>query len=148
MTTRLVLNAQRTGLLVDVYVGLSAARRAALYKQGLPCPPPVQTTLIIDTGADSTMIDEGLVRTLQLTPTSQARVLTTQSRGVPEPCDVYDVELEVINRTGNPSWRIQPLQVLARPLHNLSIGGMLGRDVLCLGVLIFDGPRNQFSLDY
>lgn len=148
MTTQLVLNAQRNGLLVDVNVGLSAARRAALYKQGVSCPPAIQTTLIIDTGADSTMIDEGLARGLQLTPTGQARVLTSQSRGVPEPCDVYDIELEVINRTGNPSWRIQPLQVLARPLHNQSMGGMLGRDVLSLGVLIFDGPRKQFTLVY
>lgn len=148
MTTQLVLSAQRNGLLVDVNVGLSAARRAALYKRNLPCPPAVQTTLIIDTGADSTMIDESLIRSLQLTPTDQARVLTSQSRGVPEPCDVYDVELEIINRTGNPSWRVQPLQVLARPLHNQSMGGMLGRDVLSLGVLIYDGPRKFFSLTY
>lgn len=148
MTTQLVLNAQRNGLLVDVNVGLSVSRRAALYKQGVPFPPAVQTTLIIDTGADSTMLDEGLIRTLQLTPTGQARVLTSQSRGVPEPCDVYDVELEIINRTGNPPWRIQPLQVLARPLHNQSTGGMLGRDVLSMGVLVFDGPRSIFSLTY
>lgn len=148
MTTQLVLNAQRNGLIVDVNVGLSAARRAALYKAGLSCPPPVQTTLIIDTGADSTMIDESLIFPLQLTPTGQARVLTSQSRGVPEPCNAYDIELEVVNRTGNPSWRIQPLQVLARPLPNQSMGGMLGRDVLSLAVLIFDGPRQRFTLTY
>jgi hypothetical protein len=145
---QLILDAQRSGLLVDVHVGPSAARRSALYKQGLLCPPPVFTTLIIDTGADSTMIDESLALALALTPTGQARVLTSQSRGVPEPCNVFDVEIEVINRTGNPSWRIQPLQVLARPLHNLSIGGMLGRDVLSLCVLVSDGPRRTFTLNY
>lgn len=145
---QLVLTAQSNGLLVDVNVGLSAARRAEMYKRGLPCPPAVQTTLIIDTGADSTMIDEGLMRSLQLSPTSQTRVLTSQSRGVPEPCDVYDVELEILNRTGNPSWRIQPLAVLVRPLHNQSTGGMLGRDVLYRGILHFDGPRMVFSLTY
>lgn len=102
----------------------------------------------MDTGADSTMISDQIVRSLGLHPTSQTRVLTSSSRGIGEACDVYDIELEILNRTGAPSWRIQPLEVLARPLLNQATDGMLGRDVLSQGILEYDGPRKIFRLTY
>lgn len=111
--------------------------------------PPVEVTLIVDTGADSTMLNSQAMRSLGLTPTSQTRVLTSGSRGVPEPCDVYDIELEILNRVHpQQSWRIPALEVLARSLENQGTDGMLGRDVLKLGILFYDGPRGVFSIDY
>lgn len=87
------------------------------------------------------------MRSLGISPTSQARILTSGSKGVPELCDVYDIELEIKNPTQSP-WRIPALEVLALPLENQGTEGMLGRDILQLGILHYDGPRNTFTLDY
>jgi hypothetical protein len=139
---------QSNGLLIDVQVGVSAARRAQLWKRGLAVPPPVSATFIIDTGADTTLVNDQIMRTLALTPTDQAKVLTSASVGVPEVYDVFDVALEIVNRKGQPSWVLQPLAVLAKHLPNQGTDGMLGRDVLSLGILEYDGPRAQFKLTY
>lgn len=84
---------QSNGLLVEVEVGLSLPRQEAMYRQSRAVPPPVRATFIVDTGADSTMIDDSLMLALQLTPTGQARVLSSTAGGVPVPCDTYDVSL-------------------------------------------------------
>lgn len=94
------------------------------------------------------MVDDSLMRILQLTPTSQTWVLSSTAGGVPVPCDVFDVSLEIPNHSGMPSWKIGALAVLARPLLNQSTQGMLGRDVLNLAVLEYDGPRGKFTLRY
>jgi predicted aspartyl protease len=119
-----------------------------MWKQNIPVPPAVTATFIIDTGADTTMVDEQIMRTLALTPTSQTRLLTSTTQGVSQACDVYDVELQILGRAGQPFWTFQPLEVLARPLLNQSTNGMLGRDILDLAVLTYDGPRQEFSLSF
>jgi hypothetical protein len=40
------------------------------------------------------------------------------------------------------------IEVIGRPLFNLSIDGMVGRDILNRVVLLLDGPRMQFRVDY
>lgn len=140
----------RSGLFVDVAVGVSARRKAQLWKQGRAIPPEVRATFIVDTGADTTMVDEQTLRSLGLTSLDaidQAEVLTSESRGQPELCDVYDIELAVLN-PGQEPWSIRSLQVIARPLMSDVYGGMLARDVLQLAVLHYDGPRGHFTIDY
>jgi hypothetical protein len=145
---QLALDAQSNGLLVDVRIWFSSVRRSQMFRLGLNVPPPIEATLIIDTGADTTMINDQHMRALGLEPISQTRVMTSTSQGLSVPCDVYDISLEIINRTGNPSWFIQPLAVLAKPLLNQATEGMVGRDVLSQGILVYDGPRNRFNLNY
>ena len=145
---QIVLPAQSNGLLVDVQIGVSAARRAQLWKRNIPVPPPVAATFIVDTGADTTLVNDQIMRTLALTPTDQSEVLTSASVGLAVLFDVFDVELEIVNRKGQPSWKLQPLAVLAKHLPNQGTDGMLGRDVLSLGILEYDGPRAFFKLTY
>ena len=99
-------------------------------------------------GCRTTMINEQLLRNLGLTPTSQTRVLTATSGGKGEACDVYDVCIEIVDKAGNPMWRVQPVEVLARPLLNQGTDGMLGRDLLDLCVLEYDGPAKVFRLTF
>ena len=127
---------------------LSALRREQYFKLGKDVPPAAYAVLIVDTGADTTMINEQLLRNLGLTPTSQTRVLTATSGGKGEACDVYDVCIEIVDKAGNPMWRVQPVEVLARPLLNQGTDGMLGRDLLDLCVLEYDGPAKVFRLTF
>jgi len=119
-----------------------------MYKAGVPVPPAVRATFIIDTGADSTMVDTSLMLALGLSPTGQTRVLSSTAQGVPVPCDVYDISLELPNHSGIPAFRLPTLEALARPLPNQYAQGMLGRDVLKLAVLEYDGPRGTYVLSY
>lgn len=145
---RLIGHVGSNGLLVDANVGVSGPRREAMYKAGVAIPPAVHATFIIDTGADSTMVDSSLMLALGLTPTGQTRVLSSTAGGVPVPCDVYDISVEIPNHSGIPSFRLPAIEALARPLLNQSAQGMLGRDVLKAAVLEYDGPRGTFVLSY
>jgi hypothetical protein len=146
---KLELDVRRNGLLVEGHVWLSPQRREAMFRKGLDVRPRIPVTLIIDTGADSTMLSTQLIRSLGLeVPINQTKVLTSGSRGVPEHCDIFDVELEIQGAANQASWRLPPLEVLARPLENQGTDGMIGRDVLKLGILHYDGPHNTFSLTY
>lgn len=118
-----------------------------MYRHGIEVPPAIPITMIIDTGADSTMISDDIARSLGLQATSQTRMYTAASKGVDELYDVCDVELEILNPV-QKSWRLPAVEVVVRPLLNISMDGMIGRDLLQLGILHFDGPRGRFELDY
>jgi predicted aspartyl protease len=118
-----------------------------MFKLGLDIPPAIPVSLMVDTGADSTMLNDQIMRSLGLEATDQARLLTSGSKGVPEMCDVCDVELVIANPV-QTAWRMSALAVLVRPLLNISADGMLGRDVLRTGILHYNGPLERFTLDY
>jgi hypothetical protein len=118
-----------------------------MYRQGIEVPPAILATMIVDTGADSTMISSDLARSLRLEATSQTRLYTSGSKGVDETYDVCDVELEIRNPVQR-SWRLPAIEVVVRPLLNISMDGMIGRDLLRLGILHYNGPLERFTLDY
>lgn len=49
---------------------------------------------------------------------------------------------------GDAPFVVPALEILARPLFNLSIDGMLGRDVPGRLVLTIDGPRQRYWIEY
>ena len=53
---RLELSVRSNGLLVEARVWLSALRREQYFKLGKDVPPAAYAVLIVDTGADTTMI--------------------------------------------------------------------------------------------
>jgi hypothetical protein len=59
-----------SGALIEVHLGFSDARRRVMRRQGRQVPPPAKATLLIDTGASMSLVDEALMRALQITPTS------------------------------------------------------------------------------
>jgi predicted aspartyl protease len=144
---RLTGQVRRTGLFVDVNVGVSDGLLKQLWKKNRSPPPPVFATFLVDTGADTTLIEEQIVRTLNLSAINQRKVLTSESKGIAQLCDVYDVSIEVINRGGNP-WRISTVQALARPLLDEAVQGVIGRDLLDRAVLTYNGPLKTFTIDY
>lgn len=150
MPQQLNLEARSNGLIVEATVWMSPQRRAALYQRGREheVGHPIPISLIIDTGADSTMLSSQLMRSLGIEPTGQTRVLTSASGGVPELVDLFGVELTIQGNPTQKPWRLPTLEVLARSLENQGTDGMLGRDVLKLGILHYDGPRGRFTLDY
>ena len=141
------LTIQANGLLVDVNVGASAAMRALLWRKNRPPPPPVHVTLLVDTGANTTMLSDQIMRTLNLPVRAKSRVHTSTTDAQGAECDVFDVSPTLLPHLLQPrSW--EAIEVLSTPLLNHGIAGLLGRDLLQYLVLTYDGPRGEARLVY
>lgn len=136
-----------SGPLVDLYVQVSDIRRKQLWKQGLTPHTGVFATFLIDTGSDSCMVDEQIARALGLTAINQRRVLTSESKGIAQICNVYDIGLQILNGGAQP-WSITTIEANGRPLMSEAVQGVIGRDVLNRANLNYDGPQKKFTIDY
>lgn len=93
------------------------------------------------------MINEQHMRTLAIPPSGAKDILTATSGTTATTCDTYDVQLQIAS-FGDEPFIVPALEVLARPLFNHSIEGMIGRDVLSKLVLTIDGPMQRISMQY
>lgn len=136
-----------SGPIVDVWLGASAPRRKALQRQRLDAPEPMRLHFLIDTGADTSMVAEQHMRSLGLPARGARAILTASTEARPTACETYDVEL-AIRRFGDEAFVVPALEILARPLFNLSIEGLLGRDVLSRVRFVLDGPQRWCRIEY
>ncbi|MBI3319407.1 MAG: retroviral-like aspartic protease family protein [Candidatus Omnitrophica bacterium] len=125
----------------QVRIGISEAKADLLRQQGKPIPAPVEITALIDTGASATAVKPEVIRQLQLMPRGVANIATPSSAA--HPCNVYDVSLVFANGVGLPV-----ITVIEVPLEGQVIQGLIGRDVLTHGILIYSGYTNTFSLSF
>jgi len=110
---------------------------------GQPIPAPVNATLQIDTGASHSMVKDGLLSPLNLHPVGGVGINTPTSQGVP--CGLYAVRLTL------PSDQYIDTTVIQAPptgFAGQNIDGVIGRDVLSWGILIYMGERGQFTLSF
>ncbi len=134
------------GPLIDVLVGVSLPRQAALHGANQPVPPPVQIRALIDTGASCTCIDPSVPQRLGLAPTG-ASLRHTPSTGVqPHVANQYDVSLVLLHPKLNLT--IQTVPVAESQLAIQGIQGLLGRDVLKNCLFIYDGQVGLFTLAF
>lgn len=136
------------GALVDVEFGVCAPQRAAMLKAGRQPPPPTFATLLIDTGASHTFVDEGVMRILQLQATSTARYHSSSTQGLTDACSVYDVALLLGSVAEKNALRFDPMQVMANPFINQPHQGLLGRDILDRLQLHWNGPTRRLVITY
>lgn len=136
-----------SGPLLDILIGVSEPRRRAMAARGLIPNPDLRLTFIIDTGADTTMVNEQHMRTLGIGPRGTRDILTATSDEKPTACNTYDVQFKLVT-FGDGPLVVPAMEVIGRPLFNHSIDGMIGRDILNRVVLSIDGPRMHFRLDY
>jgi predicted aspartyl protease len=115
--------------------------------RGLVPPPKLKLSFIIDTGADTTMVNDQHMRSLGIPERGARDILTATSDVKPTSCSTYDVQLR-IETFGDPPFVVPAIEVFGRPLFNHSIDGMIGRDVLNRVVFSIDGPGQSFRIDY
>lgn len=89
----------------------------------------MRLSFLIDTGADSTMVKEDVMRWLDIPGRGSRDILGSTSHIEATTCLTHDVQFEI--RTPGEQPLIFPaLEILARPFFNVSIDGLIGRDVL------------------
>lgn len=132
--------------MLDVLVGVSAARAVALQQVSQPIPQPAQIRGLIDTGASGTCIDPAALKGLGLTPTGTMPMLTPSTGPTPHLCNQYDVSLTLLH----PSLQLN-LDTVAVSESHLSAQGiqaLIGRDILARCLLVYDGQAGVFALAF
>ncbi len=141
MTQQLV-NLEAVGPVMEVFVAPSRALTQALRSVGAAIPQPVKVTAMVDTGATGTVVTNRVIQALGLSPVGQAS-MQTPSTTQPVPVYRYQADIVLPNRVN-----ISNVFVLAAPMQGQHIECLIGRDVLSLGVLVYIGYLNQFTMGF
>jgi hypothetical protein len=140
---------RRDGALVKVRLAWStsdAQRQRAALK---PIPPPVEVMALLDSGAEATALDVGLVRSLGL-PVAGITLANAPGVGGLNYTSQHEVDLTVLHRSGNPSRDliVRDLMVIELNLGQLGYQALIGRDVLAGCRFLYDGPQGRFKVAY
>lgn len=138
------------GPLLTAYIGVSHTRRSALQALNQPVPAVVQMQALVDTGASNTCVDPSILQTLALTPTGVATVNTPSTGNQPHTADQYDVSIFVPGASATHAPLVVPnLPVIcAELLQSQGFHALIGRDILALCLLVYNGTGGVFTVAY
>jgi hypothetical protein len=131
---------RETGPVVFILVGLSEAAESELRRARRPVPQPIRANALIDTGSGRSIIQRDLARSLGLTPIGTVEFDTPSSVDVS--ASEYDVRFWLDGEVSFES------RVMEAPLPVPRVQALIGRDILALGVLTYDGPRGRFTFEF
>jgi len=103
-------------------------------------PLQLDVMAMIDTGASSTVIQEGLAERLGIKPLDTEKINTPTT--AEHECYKYHIRLLF------PNGVVGEVVAVEAPLVNQNIQLLIGRDVLSQGVLVYTGFTNSFSLSF
>lgn len=137
------------GPVIDVLIGVSDAFAQHERSRGRSVPPPIRVSFLVDTGASVTVVTPQLVGRLRLQPRSGQQA-TTIAAGATVHSHQYDVSLLIPSRNpGNGNdLKIGNLLVAELSLSGAPYAGLIGRPVLRLMSLNYDGAAGTFRLDW
>jgi hypothetical protein len=137
------------GALVDVLLGHSQAAAQARRQALQAVPPAVRARALIDTGAEVTCADPTLLRQLGLRVSGLTPANVPAAGGLIFQAQ-YDAGLTVLHPSRRPGRHLEipDLLVMEVPLAALGYQVLLGRDMLALCRLLYDGPGGRFRLAY
>lgn len=126
--------------MLDVVIGLQPAAEDALRKAGKTVPSPVALKLMVDTGAESTVIPPGIASQLGAQPVGVLNMTTPTST---RPCPIFAIRIILSTNV------IIDAQVAEAPMQGAGQSyGLMGRDVLAFAVLTYLGPTETFSISF
>lgn|SRR5574337_2095263 len=136
--------------ILNAVVGVSEARRAALEAAGQPVPGGIPIRALLDTGASASCLDPSVLGQLGLTtPTGSTLVHTPTTGSTPVSADVFDIGLLIPGAEPSHVPLVLPTVPVTR--HDFSAQGFLaliGRDILCQCVLVYNGSMGFFTLAF
>ena len=140
------------GPIVRVEIGFPRPTELSLRRQGRPILAPLVLDALVDTGADTTIIDHGLLTPFVREAMSLHAIVYMNAPGVGGLCirPQFVVGLRIPHPSGNYRFDLL-LHETAVVEHTLGSPGyqvLIGRDILSRCVFTFDGPANSFTLTY
>lgn len=137
-----------SGPTLTVLVGPSAPLQKVLGEAGLPIPSPVNGVFLVDTGASHTVVDHSLIQPLGLSPTGTVMCHTPSTGGTAVPMYQYDLLIFIPGHGNSPGWYLEAVPVTASSFQGQAIDGLIGRDIIDRGLLVYNGQNGHFTLAY
>lgn len=128
------------GPVLDLTVTVPESVEEALLAAGKPVPPPITVSMMIDTGASGSAIEPDVTAHLGLNPIDIVDLATPGNDVVT--CEVFPLRLHM------PGGAVASATAIGAQFKGQGIQGLIGRDLLRFGVLIYIGPENQFTLSF
>jgi len=131
---------------VQLAIGVSTRRAAALAAANQPLPPPLALRAVIGTGASGTVVLGPSCRGLGLQPSGSVNIHTPTTAGISVACFRYDVGLAVLDNRSN--FIIGDTAVIETDLTSTGVEALIGCDVLAKCLFIYDGSAQTFTLSF
>jgi hypothetical protein len=136
------------GPIIQVQIEVPSALAARLQATGQPIPAPVDGIALIDTGATITSIDAASLTRLGINPVGIANVGTA---GGPQRLSTYPVRF-TFPGTPLPGFEIPSVIGVdltgQTVLNQRPLIALIGRDILSMGVFVYNGSAGMFSLSF
>ncbi len=129
---------QQRGPIVQVTVTIEQNAGKGLLAQGKTVPTPKPGLALVDTGATGTCIDEQAAQELGLPVIDVAKM--TSATHADQQCNVYPVQIIV------PGIILNSPRTIGAALAPQGLLVLIGRDVLRICNLFYNGPMGQFTL--
>ena len=136
------------GPTLNVLIGPSLPLQQVLQAAGQPVPPPVSVVLLVDTGATLTVVDAALIQPLGVNPTGAVMIHTPSTAGNPVSMPQYDLMIYVPGAPNSQGWLIDSIPVTGGSFAGQAINGLIGRDIIDRGLLVYNGQSGHFTLAY
>jgi hypothetical protein len=141
--------------LIDVRIAPSISHQQVQRLRGLPIRDRI-VRLLVDTGSSHSAIDEDEVKPLGLHASGLAGVVTMSSgalnrAGLAPQYNTYRLSLLLTCSQPGRSFQIDNITITApnqQPFAGTGHVGILGRDILDRGMLMYDGNGGHFALSF
>lgn len=129
---------QNLGPLVQVTVGPAQSLVNQWTQTGIPVPAPISGNALIDTGASNTCIDEDLAQRLGLPVIDLVHMVSASDSSQR---NVYPAQITLLG-----SLTVNVDRALSAALAQQNIIALIGRDVLQMCTLFYNGLSGEFTL--
>ncbi len=131
---------QTRGPVVQVTVGVADVVAHQLAAAGQNVPQPIAGQALIDTGASVTCIDDQIAQQLQLPVIDVAQMTSASHAAIP--VNIYPAVIEFVGF----GMRLNIGRAMGANLAPQGIVALLGRDLLQVCTLHYNGPTGQITL--
>jgi predicted aspartyl protease len=128
------------GPIINVSIGLERSMAMSLLSSGAKVPAPIVGLALIDTGASVTCIDNSKAIDMGL-PVVDTMKMTSASHDAIEQ-SAYPISIEIV---GTPIQFGLP-KAMGANLTSQGLLALIGRDVLQLFTMFYNGPTGQITL--
>ncbi len=130
---------EKEGPILEVHFIIPIELEKKYNEEGKEIPKPVIVKALIDTGASACVIKKEIPEQLKLEPSGVIKISTPSSKDH----ECYQYFMRMLIPTHGITYQ-GPF--IGAPLDGQDISGLIGRDLLKHGILIYIGYMNQFTL--